>query len=297
MEDISLLNEEGIVVFDSRSNSFFGRIAKSIVSIREGFKEALEPTRKKVALTVGAVTVMILAACGGEDKSPQAIASPANKVPTVPEQTENTPTIESTFTVEPEPTKVVPTADPENDGGKASVETNTPESATSTSEPTATATERVQEVPCRILPEQFCSQAKIVEHTTLDGNQMTLVGLNLPEGTPLFSIYRGDADISDSRLSLKLNGKILSVSSSASEATGGKEKYMLIYGDVIEENLPSQGLVDKGAQIGSVGGNGTTNLDNYNILIRFMTSDSGELVVDNELIEELFPGIFGSTSE
>jgi len=57
--------------------------------------------------------------------------------------------------------------------------------------PTATK-EAVQEVPCEILPQQYCSQGKLVDWTNSLGVQWKLVALsNLEDETPIYAPFDG----------------------------------------------------------------------------------------------------------
>ena len=202
--------------------------------------ERLRVPQKSLGLSVGSGIAALAIACGGGNGTEPKIQNGATLTP--PAATEPAPT------------------------------------GTPTLEPPPTATEVKQEVPCQIIPQEYCERAKLIEFK-YQGVDHKLIAFNLPEGTPLYSPKDGQLFTGEFN-GEPFNGPFGSVQDP-------KNGFSFI-GDVNITLLPQ--AVKKGDQIGTIQNTGITNFGEYNLII-FTTRANAQGTgpeTDEEVLNTLF---------
>lgn len=280
----SILNSENIVVLEGEDEEYKGwtpdeGISPSNSQPESRFKRAL----RRVAVPAGGVIAAVLVACGGGSEGDT--DETATTAPTQAESTATETITEPTSTETTTPT-VEPTEDPEGEettvGGKPGPE----ETATNT--PSPEPTERVQEIPCQIVPQEFCDDAEPLRYITPNGEDVLMLGFkNLPAGTPImaptsasvFPIRYGTDN------SWQGNGALVDLASDGTRPA-------LIIGDIGFDSPENSLTLNAGDVISTIKGAGVEN-QGYNLLIMLgvQETNGGVLTSNDELYESLFPGI------
>ncbi len=155
----------------------------------------------------------------------------------------------------------------------------TAEATPTTIPPTATK-EAVKDVPCQILPEEFCSRGERVVSVS-NGKNYTYVGFHLPPGTPLFSLIDG--------LLLKAVEGGNPYSGFLAQVRDDTQSHGYAFrGDIAFDNM-LQRNVKAGDKIANIGNSGVTNLGGYNFIFTINTPGP---VTDEEMLETLFPAAY-----
>ncbi len=216
-------------------------------------------SKPAVRIVAGAVALGgTLAGCGGDDAGDvdPGFTPDATHTLTIEPTATRTPIIEATPTFTPTPTL----------------------------EPTFTPTpEPVVEVPCKVLPIEFCKDGKLLEFE-LNGKKYSFVGLNVPPGTPIYALTSGElAKTEESGQYFTGFGAQIT----NSEQTGAS----IIKGDVLYQNMVYE-TVQEGQQIATVGDRGIENLGGYNIVFTINRRTQNGPVPNMDLLKELFPNAF-----
>lgn len=210
-----------------------------------------------VRVAAGAVALGgSVAGCGGDDGGgvdPGFTPNPAHTLTVEPTAT-NTPIIEATPTAEPTVT------------------------------PTAVPTERVQDVPCVILPQELCDSGELIEFTSDTGLKLKMIGFNLPVGTPVYSPRDGAVALGAQVLN-GVNGNFLIIADPKTPTNSG-----IFFGD-LSFPVSIDSVIKQGDQIGSIQDTGIRSFDKYNLLFRPNTVVNGAAATDEQVLEQLFPGI------
>ena len=160
---------------------------------------------------------------------------------------------------------------------------------TPTLEPPPTATpESKNEAPCEILPQEYCSQAEIIE---LDYQGVTYknIGFHLPAGVPLFSPMDGNLAKTKVSEPSHLHGFLAAVNN----ANDPTLLAFAFYGDLGFDNMLSSN-VNEGGVIGYTQDTGIKGLGDYNIVLQVtrLNSTNDGFVTDEELLRRMFPQAF-----
>lgn len=173
---------------------------------------------------------------------------------------------------------------------KSTENTPTP-SPTVAARPTSTATatstpEAKRDIPCTILPDQYCSKAELVERISATGKSGYVIALNLPAGVPIFSPM--DGEVSNAKTSYGLLAVINDYNDPTGLAFG-------IHGDIRLTSMLTV-KVRKGDVIGYTQDTEhfPSPLGNYTLGIGSTkrTPDGSKLVEDPDALKTLFPEAF-----
>jgi hypothetical protein len=226
--------------------------------MNERLRTPQNPLKKAGLFVGGGITALAITACAGEGQSPQSPDAGSNI---------HAPTL----TVEP--TKI-----------ESPAITPTPEV---TVQPTPTATpEAKPEVPCLILPQEFCKKAERIEYKTPDGTSLIMLGFkDLPAGTEIISPFDAEA-LGATLEDHPLKGNMVLVFKKGDHSEGVE-----IIGDIRFHGRISWEF-PKGDVLATIEDNGITNIDNYNLLI-LMTkkNENGKFETNTKMLNDLFPGI------
>lgn len=214
--------------------------------------------RKKAGLLVGVgsgIAALTMITCGGRDGTEPQVQNGTTLTP--PDATEPlTPTLTPTL---------APT------------------------EPLTPTPEVKQEVPCEILPQEFCGQAEVLKYKTLGGDEVIMLGFkDLPPGTEIKAV--SDATITPAvpAETSSWKGFLALV-----ELDPEGKKSIVIRGDLSFDSL-QQLSVKRGDVITAIKGTGTNNFG-YSLLINFVIKENDKYVDNTELLEALFPGVTSKT--
>jgi len=280
----SVLNSEGVLVIDSEYSGWEPDSDYSS-SYDQKNPSRFRRVMSKVALPAAGVISSVAIACGGGDGSEVTVtptSTPTSEQTTVSEETPTqTPTATATEAKTEAPTEEAPV-------GKPGPEETATASPTEENTPAPEPTERVQEIPCQIVPEEFCNDVEALRYITPIGENVLMIGFkNLPAGTPIMapvgaSVYpvRSSSDNS-----WKGNWALVDFSDNGTRPS-------FIIGDIGFESPENSLNVEAGGTITTIQGNGVDN-EGYNLLIMLGVQEfnGGELTSNNELYESLFPGI------
>ena len=236
--------------------SMLDRITSAVVGKAHDVKDNLKP----YVLHVVTATALLAAACSGGDQ---------NNDIRIDTQTP-TPTAEATLESPPSPTSE-PTLAPSNGGG----------SDGKFPTPTATSTPEVkQEVPCVIVPQEYCSQAELL---TVKGYEKDgyIIGINVPPDTQISAPIDGLVLKSDIEAGRPYKGQQVLIKD---QATG---KAFTIIGDMPFNGDMASSNVVKGKPVVKVG-NG--NLNNFGYKVIIIVNGSPEEI--NTAFKLLFPRAF-----
>lgn len=193
-----------------------------------------------------------------------------------------------TLTVEPTKEKTPFVVDTPTRTAIVNTETPIPTATATPVTPEATPTERVQDTPCIILPEEFCKNAEPLRYVDSTGTDALMLGFkNLPAGTPVMAPTA--ATVFPVRESVgspwKGNWALVDLSPDGSKPS-------LIIGDIGFENPDDSLNPGAGEIITTIQGSGVENAG-YSLLVLLGSQESigGKLQTNQELYESLFPGI------
>ena len=168
--EISAFNQLGFVVVELPEQPESPSVVDGLKDRIHRFVDKAKTAAKRYAAipAVGLIAFVAVACNGGDEQDI-----------TIDTQTP-TPTAEATLESPPSPTSeptLAPVVQPDGGGSDGKFPTT----------PTATSTPEVkQEVPCVIVPQEYCSQARRIT-VDIDGQTIEFIGLNPPAGTPIFA--------------------------------------------------------------------------------------------------------------
>lgn len=161
----------------------------------------------------------------------------------------------------------------------------TPEKGTPVVVETATPTpEKKTDVPCQILPQEYCNKAELIERKGVDGQIAQVIALKLSSGIPIFSPIDGEV------AKAKTNTGLLAV---IRDPNDPNLIVINVQGDIKFDNMLTI-KVKKGDVVGYTQDTGefTSPLGDYNIRVG-STKASGDKIVDNpDKMKEFFPEAF-----
>lgn len=273
---LSVLNNEGALVVESEYSGW------EPDSDSSNSQDQVNPSRlrrvmSRVAVPAAGVISAVAIACGGgAEADVEETATPNATETSTPTQVENTPSAIPTAT----PTE---TESPEPDGEEAVVGKSGPdEEETATVAPSPEPTEVVQEVPCQILPEEFCNQAEPILITSSKGDEILAFGFkDLPAGTPIMSPIDANVttfDYSNGNSSWNGKGSVMNLSEDGS-------KIGLFIGDI---GLGEATQVGAGNTFTTIQGSGVNNFG-YNLIVYFSVNENGMFSSNDEINNALFP--------
>ncbi len=138
---------------------------------------------------------------------------------------------------------------------------------------------------CLILEEKYCSQAKVINWTNPAGQKMKLIGLDLPEGTPLFMPIDGQV----AKVKMPDDNVWKGVAAIILDLQDQTLEYHIV-GDLKFENMFSLNK-KKGEIIGWVQKTGIKNAGGYNVIFYILRGTGRETVVAEDELEKMFPVI------
>lgn len=141
-----------------------------------------------------------------------------------------------------------------------------------------------QEVPCVVLPQEFCGQAEVLEYKTLDGTTLTMLGFkSLPAGTNIGTPLSGTLEsvMFVGEREWKGWGAIIT------DLSGSKN--ITLIGD-LSFGEPGTKSINEGDPVTTITGSAVENFE-YSLLIIFATQKDGVYTDDVASYEALFPGI------
>lgn len=162
---------------------------------------------------------------------------------------------------------------------------------TETPIPPTIAPEVKKEVPCVILPDQYCSQAELIDWT-YQGQTYKIVGFHLPQGVPLFSPMDGSSG--KANMDQKPNtGPFHGLLAGIGKPTDPSLLSFNIMGDLKFDNMLSLD-VKKGDLIAYTQDTGIRNLGNYNIIVMASQKDpnSNGFTTAEDMLRTMFPQAF-----
>jgi len=225
-------------------------MSKERITRREFFKGAV--------LTAAGI---VLSSCvsKGSAQVEQSQEPKPTETPTATSLPTRTPTPESTFT---------PTASP-------------------TPEPTSTPTPEVKkEVPCQILPTEYCSQYEVI-NWKYQGREYKLLGFNLPPGTPIFAHKPGKelatADFGENGL---FKGFLVEVEDP--DNPNDLKTSLEFIGDLSFAKY-EWGKIKQGDIIATIQDRGIKNFGEYNLIIQAFKGKFPDLETNTELLDKFFP--------
>ncbi|MDD5416054.1 MAG: hypothetical protein PHE48_03575 [Candidatus Daviesbacteria bacterium] len=160
-----------------------------------------------------------------------------------------------------------------------------PPTATATATATSTTTPEVRkDIPCVILPIEYCSKAELVERISAKGESSKGVGVKVDPGTKIFSPIAGSASKRESD-----TGFVATINN-PNDPTGLVHG---IQGDIVFYNPNTEDKVEKGQEIGYVGTKHYPSpLGDYNLRISSNIIENGKLVDNPGALQKLFPEAF-----
>lgn len=218
---------------------------------------SLRLPRKKAGLFVGGGIAALAIACGGGNATEPRVQNP--DTPTLPTA--------SGETLRP-PTRTSETS--------STVVAPSPEST-----PTQ---EAKQEVPCEILPQEFCGQAEVLEYKTLDGATLTMLGFkSLPAVTKIVTPLSGTLE----SVMFVGEGGWKGWGAIITDPSGSKN--IRLIGD-LSFGEPGAKSINEGDPVTTIKGSTVENFG-YNLLVSFTVKEGGTDIDDVASYEALFPGI------
>ncbi len=162
----------------------------------------------------------------------------------------------------------------------------TPEPTVNAVAPTVAATatpEKKAEVPCQIMPQEFCNGGKVIE-MQYQGNTYRLLAFTLPDGTPLYSPESGQL------IKGVFNGVPLTGPFGVIKPNADKSFYFV--GDLKFENNNTVD-VKPGDPVARIQKTGVTNFGEYNLIIMANRLDATgkKPEADKEILDALFPSL------
>ena len=172
--------------------------------------------------------------------------------------------------------------------------TTSPTTAPATTTPTAPSKLEVPaEVPCNILPQQFCSQAEVIDWANSKGQKFKIIGFkNIPTGTPLFPpVNAGEI----TKAKLPERGNFKGFQATISDPNEPNVWY-IVSGDITFPDM-NNATKKEGEAFGSVGNTGITNAGGYKLLVYVLRRVGQETTSDESIIRRLFPDAFGRPAQ
>lgn len=230
--------------------------------------------RRDFLKAIGAFT-LLSAAC-----SP-AVAKP-NKQP-IQSATLTETSVPTTASPTPEPTKPTATLEP----------TKAP--PTPTAEPTKAATpEAKKDEPCNILPQEYCSQGKLIYTKNSSGQSEIYIGFHLLPNIPIFAGMSGQTGKASIAQPSEFTGYQLVVRDP--NLSNPNAISFEIKGDLQFDNMLSTN-VNEGDIIGYTQNTGVKNLGDYNVLITARRRTPNGPVPAKDILEKLFQSAFTNPAQ
>lgn len=237
-----------------------------------------------IAIAAGGIYLLL-----AHDKGPQkAPVQPANPATDTFKPANPDPGVGSEVVIPTPPTEVTPAAG----GASASPEpppTQEPTKAPPTpiTEPTkAPIVEAEKDKPCTIVPQEYCSQAEVIDWTNSLGQKMKLIGFNLPAGVPL---------------SMPIDGQVAKVKLPEEAADKGFQvqifdpnnpnpQWYIFKGDMQFDNMFSVNM-KKGGIFGHTQNTGIEN-SGYRILFYIVRGSGKDATVAEDEMKKMLPDAF-----